>query len=98
MMNFPVNYIILESVSFYETNEAKMMLQLQSSTFCLGCVPPAVPSQGRLEMAPEGSSDTAASLKVHCDEGHKLRQGNPERRCLVPGVWSGKDPICERKS
>ena len=30
-----------------------------------------------------------------CNPGHELMGGNVTRACLLTGMWSGEDPVCQ---
>ena len=32
-----------------------------------------------------------------CESGYRLKNGDSSRICLPSGLWSGKEPSCERK-
>ena len=36
-----------------------------------------------------------SQVNYSCDPGHELMGGNVTRVCLLSGMWSGEDPVCQ---
>ncbi|XP_076046526.1 sushi, von Willebrand factor type A, EGF and pentraxin domain-containing protein 1-like [Oratosquilla oratoria] len=71
----------------------KGKIRTKSSPFCRGCGVPSSPPNGHIEEISPG-----AEVRVTCNKGYKLYQGDEVRRCQVQGTWSGEEPMCQRTS